>query len=168
MSEDNKPDPKKWEIYEDLAQRIQAGVATEYKYEPDRFSPKHLGVGNNLRAVDQGALVSLLVSKGVITWTEYQDALIESAKEEVLRIEAVLSKKMGAAVRLGTPEEAQRNLKEIEYAILSTGETVPAMDLICPVCKTFDINTRYNQPTEEYECPKNHKWPRPKHSTRLQ
>lgn len=168
MSDENKIDPAKLERYAILCEKIQSGVATELKYNPDGGSPKHLGTGNNLRAVDHSALVTLLVEKGLITWPEYQDALITAAETEVRRIEQVLTKQMGAKVRLGSRSEALSRAQEIETAMLANGETVPGFWLVCPECGTLDIDTKYNTQTKEFECPRGHTWPRPAEGMRVQ
>lgn len=168
MSDENKIDPKKSEIYAVIGERIQAGVAMELKYSPDGGSPKHLGTGNNMRAVDHSALAILLIKKGVITWPEYQDALIEAGFLEIARIERVLSEKMGTKVKLGSRTEAQKEAREIEYAVLANGETVPGFWLICQTCGTVDIDTRYNTQTKEFECPRGHTWPRPAEGMKVQ
>lgn len=83
-----------------LAHAIQSGVA--YSTDPAVKDPKHLRTGIDLRAVEHGALVQLLIDKGVIELGEYHDALLKAMREEIARVEAELTRQYGGAkVTLG-------------------------------------------------------------------
>lgn len=67
------------------AHAMQTGVA--YQLEIPEFadgqgSPKHLRVGVNVALSDHGALVDLLIKKGVITEEEYLEAIADKMEEE--------------------------------------------------------------------------------------
>lgn len=64
-------------------------------------TPKHLRVGVNTALADAGALVKLLIDKGLFTEDEYFDALVESMQREVDAYEARLSARMGCKITLG-------------------------------------------------------------------
>lgn len=67
--------------YYALAHAMQTGVA--YRADKRDQDPKHLRVGINSAMVDHGALVGLLLKKGIITDEEYYEALCEAMKREV-------------------------------------------------------------------------------------
>lgn len=79
--------------YGRLAHAIQTGIA----YTKDRtiMEPKHLRVGVDLRAVEHGALVSLLIKKGLITKEEYTEELLEYMEQEVKNWEKRLREEYG-------------------------------------------------------------------------
>ena len=62
--------------------------------------PKHLGVGINSAMVDHGALVKLLIDKGVITHAEYMKAIADAMEGEKSRYEKTLSKHFGKTITL--------------------------------------------------------------------
>ena len=83
------------------AHAMQSGV----KYDMDTgmtndTTPKHLRVGINSSLVDNSALVTLLVQKGVITKEEYFEALVMGMEAEVERYEFELSRHLGVQVHL--------------------------------------------------------------------
>lgn len=85
------------------AHAMQAGVAMEMN-DPERQSatePKHLRVGLNCAMSDHGALVRLLLAKGLITDLEYREALVEGMEREKASYEQRLSEKLGSKVTLG-------------------------------------------------------------------
>lgn len=61
---------------------------------------KHLRVGVNSALISQGALVKLLVDKGVITELEYWESVVAEFRAAVEGYEAEFSEKFGAKVRL--------------------------------------------------------------------
>ncbi len=85
------------ERYESAAHRMQSATALDVTRELgvgpgskfghmvvekwNRFL-KHLRVGNNARAVDQLALVELLIARGVFTADEYVEAVAVSMEKE--------------------------------------------------------------------------------------
>lgn len=84
---------------------MQSGVATDMKTDPNARSqgattPKHLRVGLNGALADQGALVRLLVGKGIITEAEYFEAVADAAEAEQARYEQLLSERFGKPVTL--------------------------------------------------------------------
>jgi hypothetical protein len=50
---------------------------------PGHTSPKHLRVGVNAAMSDHGALVRLLIQKGIITHEEYSTAIADAMENEV-------------------------------------------------------------------------------------
>jgi hypothetical protein len=69
--------------HERLSHAMQAGVSLLMQRDPHETSPKHLRVGINVALADQGALVKLLIDKGVITEDEYGDAIVAGMQREV-------------------------------------------------------------------------------------
>jgi len=69
-------------------------------YRPEPTQPKHLRVGINVALSDMGALVKLLIAKGVITQAEYEEAATEMMEREKQRYEAHLSDLLGSKVTL--------------------------------------------------------------------
>lgn len=78
-----------------VAQSLSMGVEAAKDCEP-----KHLRVGINAAMADAGALVKLLVDKGVITRVEYLEALAEGMEREKVSYEVTLSERLGAKVTL--------------------------------------------------------------------
>jgi hypothetical protein len=76
--------------YEAACHAMQSGVAMKMNYSPTETSPKHLRVGVNSAMVDTGALMSLLVKKGIITEEELCEALADKMEEEVKLYEEAL------------------------------------------------------------------------------
>ena len=86
--------------YLSLAHAMQSGVAIEMSIRAQPTEPKHLRVGINTAMSDHGALVKLLVEKGVVTQLEYFTAMRDMMREEVRRYEAELSAHLGRPVKL--------------------------------------------------------------------
>jgi hypothetical protein len=84
--------------YERLGHAIQSGVS--YDQNPHTKDPKHLAVGNCMRASDHAALAALLMEKGIFTREEYEAALIDALKAEKARWEAYLAEQYGSPVKL--------------------------------------------------------------------
>ncbi len=83
--------------YNKLLHAMQTGV--RMKMEKGFFQetgPKHLRVGINTCKCDHGALIKLLVEKGVIADEDYLDAIIEMMDVEVKRYERELTQDLGA------------------------------------------------------------------------
>lgn len=80
---------------------VQSGVAAEMNIDPGPTEPKHLRVGVNSALITASALVGLLISKGVITADEYDQALADCAEEEQRAYEQRLSEHFGRKVTLG-------------------------------------------------------------------
>lgn len=61
---------------------MQSAVAIYLADGDDSATPKHLRVGLNNSMSNQGALVELLVEKGLFTATEYAKSCLKYAKKE--------------------------------------------------------------------------------------
>ena len=96
----NEPLKTLYETYNSLAHAVQTGIAFMMQHSTEFTSPKHLRTGLDMRAVDHGALVALLIEKKVITEEEYAAKLVEYAEREVKAYEADISLKLGAKVVL--------------------------------------------------------------------
>lgn len=83
-----------WERYAAAAHAMQSGVRLRMTREgiPDdgdldvprgECSPKHLRVGVNTAMSDHGALVKLLIDKGIITQEEHLAAIADAMEREV-------------------------------------------------------------------------------------
>jgi hypothetical protein len=81
--------------YEAALRAVQSGIATLMQFNGRFATPKHLRVGNVLSKVDQSALASLLISKGIFTEEEYVEAIRIATIEEVQFLEARLAKHLG-------------------------------------------------------------------------
>lgn len=68
--------------YEKAAHAMQSGVAMMMNYDPGATSPKHLRVGMNSAMVENGALVQLLIDKGLITADEWWESLAKFMEAE--------------------------------------------------------------------------------------
>lgn len=66
--------------------------------ETSSGSPKHLRVGLDLRAADHGALVRLLIAKGVFTEAEYLEAIANAAEQEARDAATRASQRLGRPV----------------------------------------------------------------------
>ena len=71
------------ERYLAAAHAMQTGVAFTMHQDAKETDPKHLRVGINSAMVEHGALVGLLLEKGLITMEEYYKALADKMEEEV-------------------------------------------------------------------------------------
>lgn len=88
--------------YEALLHAMQTGVAMLMNYETKdpEHSFKHLRVGINSAFIDTGAIVLLLVKKGVITEEEHLEALIQLARNEVRLYTKKCSEVLGKPITL--------------------------------------------------------------------
>lgn len=87
------------------AHAVQAGVAMELNDDPpsnsaSAASPKMLRTGVNLAMVQQGALVRLLIQKGLITEEEYFTELVAGVEDEKRQYEERLSQRFGGKITL--------------------------------------------------------------------
>jgi len=74
--------------YDDACHAMQSGVAyTMAMKMNDETTPKHLRVGVNSAMVEHGALIDLLIKKGLMTELEYWEALATAMETEVRRYE---------------------------------------------------------------------------------
>lgn len=83
------PSPEQASALESLAHRVQSAIAF-FEGRKEIFGgrvpetePKHLRVGVNSALVETSALGRLMFRKGMMTATEYYDALIEAWEQEV-------------------------------------------------------------------------------------
>lgn len=91
--------------YEAAAHAVQAGVGMEMNDDPpsrsgSATSPKMLRTGVNMAMVGNGALVRLLIAKGVFTEDEYFEELVNGVEAEHAAYEERLSARFGATVKL--------------------------------------------------------------------
>lgn len=93
---------QKRQRYLALSHAMQTGVAHEMNFPErgDPTTPKHLRVGVNMAMVEHGALVQLLIARGLFTEAEYYDALNAAMEREVALYESRLSEMMGATIHL--------------------------------------------------------------------
>lgn len=80
---------------------VQSGVAAKMAHDPKETTPKHLRTGVNSAMVQHGALVLLLLRKGVIHEDEYWAALADAAEQERALYEQWLTERTGTAIHLG-------------------------------------------------------------------
>jgi hypothetical protein len=71
--------------YMEAAHGVQSAVAVHEARGAKSVTPKHLRTGINLAMVEHGALVSLLVDKGLITVDEYEEYLRLATNDELAR-----------------------------------------------------------------------------------
>ena len=84
------------------AHRVQAGIGMLLELDPSSATPKHVRTGINTGKVEAGALVDLLVQKGIITSEEYVIAVADAMQREADRYEQELSEKLGGKITLGS------------------------------------------------------------------
>lgn len=99
MTEDELIAEKQSE-YMALCHAMQSGVAMEMNIRTQPTEPKHLRVGINTSMSDHGALVKLLVDKGLITNLEYFASMCTLMRHEVALYEERLSQHYGRKVTL--------------------------------------------------------------------
>jgi len=68
--------------YENAMHRMQSATAFCFERGDALFTPRHARVGLNGIMADHGALVTLLVEKGVIDRLEYLEAVARGAERE--------------------------------------------------------------------------------------
>ena len=89
------------ERYEAAAHGMQSGVAFDLERGDQSGTPKHLRVGINAAMADHGALVTLLMAKGLFTEIEYLEALADAMEAERKRYQQHLGAPYGLEVTLG-------------------------------------------------------------------
>ena len=90
--------------YVDAAHAMQTGVAILMGHDSRETEPKHLRVGINSAMVNDAALVKILISKGIITMEEYDQAITEEMNAEAERYQRKVKDVFGpdvAEVTLG-------------------------------------------------------------------
>jgi len=86
----------------DLLHAMQSGVKAKIDYAlGDDHSPKHLRVGVNNSLISTGALVDLLLEKGIFTAEEFATSYNAALKREVEKYELELSVHLKTRVKLG-------------------------------------------------------------------
>jgi sugar diacid utilization regulator len=86
--------------YEAAAHAVQSGVAMELNDDPASGTPKHLRVGVNMAMVEHGALVRVLIAKGLFTEVEYFEELVRGIEDEQRQYESRLSRRHGTTIKL--------------------------------------------------------------------
>jgi hypothetical protein len=91
--------------YEIAAHAVQAGVAMELNDNPPSnsaspVSPKMLRTGVNMAMIGHGALIRVLIAKGLFTEEEYFEQLVLGVEDEQRLYEERLSARYGATIRL--------------------------------------------------------------------
>lgn len=90
----------RWQRYFDLCHAIQTGVGYDLEADPKAGTPKHLRVGIDTAKVEHGALVALLIEKGLFTEREYVDKLIVLAENEVREYEERIAARHGGKTKI--------------------------------------------------------------------
>lgn len=88
------------ERYKKACHAMQSGVEMMMHYNPMETSSKHLRVSVNSSMVEFGALVRILISKGIITEEEFAKGLADQMEEEAASYSQKLSDLMGVVVKL--------------------------------------------------------------------
>ncbi len=87
------------------AHAVQSGVAMELNDDPPSnsaspVSPKMLRTGVNLAMVEHGALVRVLMAKGLFTEEEYFEELVKGVEDEKRLYEERLSARYGGKTKI--------------------------------------------------------------------
>lgn len=77
--------------YHEACHAMQTGVAYHIEHDPTSAEPKHLRVGVNSAMSSHGALVKLLIDKGIFTRAEYINEIANFMEAEVINYESVLA-----------------------------------------------------------------------------
>ena len=83
--------------YYAAAHRVQTAIA--YGVASKAMEPKHLRTGIDMSKAEMAGLATLLIAKGVFTLEEYTEAMANAVEHEADRMEAELSRRLGANVR---------------------------------------------------------------------
>lgn len=86
--------------YAKLMHAMQSGVAMLMNYDKKETEPKHLRVGVNSALIDTGAILQLLINKGIITHEEFLEVLCEFAERDVRSYEDKLKQITGGNITL--------------------------------------------------------------------
>lgn len=84
-----------------LQHAMQSGVAADQAGGSLDGTPKHLRVGVNTAFLQNNAITSLLIKKGIITDIEYLEQLNKEIKAEITRYEQRLLERYGKVIKLG-------------------------------------------------------------------
>jgi hypothetical protein len=92
--------------YEAAAHAVQAGVGMELEDDKrngntnSSATPKQLRTGINLAFVEHGALVRVLIAKGLFTEEEYFEQLVLGVEDEKRQYEERLSARYGGKTKI--------------------------------------------------------------------
>ena len=86
--------------YMAAAHAMQSGVAMWMNYDSKETDPKGLRVGINSAMVEHGALVKLLIEKGVFTNEEFMLSLIEMMEREVEGYRQRIEQRLGGKMKI--------------------------------------------------------------------
>jgi hypothetical protein len=86
--------------YQALMHALQSGVAFDQASGSDDGAPKHLRVGVNSALISNGALISILVKKGILTEEEYMEELVVYTQRDVDYMKMTLKERYGVDVDL--------------------------------------------------------------------
>lgn len=93
---------EKRQRYQELAHAMQTGVAYVMAKDPSGSTTKHLRVGINSALVNDAAIASFLIKKGIITEEEYMDEILVQLEKEVERYTQEVNRLYGANnIKLG-------------------------------------------------------------------
>jgi putative aminopeptidase FrvX len=81
--------------YFEAMHAMQSGVALKMNWDEVEASPKHLRVGMNSALVSNGALVKLLIDKGLISEDEFYKELADFAERDVASYQAEVNAHYG-------------------------------------------------------------------------
>jgi hypothetical protein len=87
--------------YLNAAHAMQSGVALDLNANDDSLNPKHLRVGVNSAMSDHGALVKLLIDKGIFSEQEYMKVIADFMEREKESYERKHSQRLGRPIKLG-------------------------------------------------------------------
>lgn len=79
---------------------VQTGISYKIQAGETEHSPKHLRVGVNSAMINNAAMVKILVEKGIFTYEDYWNKIIDEAEAEVKRYEEWIEQTTGAKVTL--------------------------------------------------------------------
>lgn len=92
--------------YKAAVHAVQAGAGMEVELDHPRWHSelqrawKHLRVGIDSAKVEQGALVAMLIQRGLFTEDDYLEAIAVAMEQEQKRWEAMLSERLNTKVTL--------------------------------------------------------------------
>ena len=89
-----------WRRYEAASHAMQSGVAAMLALGHDQANPKHLRTGVNAAMVEHGAMVELLIAKGVFSREEFFSALADKMEAEARSYEKRLKELTGKDIKL--------------------------------------------------------------------
>lgn len=81
--------------YNSLIHAMQTGVKFSHEHGSTDGSPKHLRVGVNSAMCEAGAILHLLIEKGILTKLEYVQALNAKLEQEVNNYRQIVSDTTG-------------------------------------------------------------------------